>query len=95
MDGEDDDEEIEEDGFLDVEIFPAGEEVAVALAEDLWPDAMDFFMRANEEPEDEDEMDGLDGVEDGFDSDEAPSLVGEEELAELTNLRPAKRQRTD
>lgn len=40
---EDDDEEI--DQMLEVEIFPAGEEVAIALAEDLWTDAMDYFSK--------------------------------------------------
>jgi hypothetical protein len=93
-DGDEEEDEIEEDGFLDVEVFPAGEEVAVALAEDLWPNVMDFFMRADEEAE-QDDVNGLDGNEDDLDSEDAPSLVGEEETAELTNLRPAKRQRTD
>merc|ERR1711939_499593 len=36
-----DDEEV--DQMLEVEIFPAGEEVAIVLAEELWTDAMDYF----------------------------------------------------
>ena len=90
--GEDDEDD---DGFLDVEIFPAGEEVAVSFAEDLWADAMDYFMQANEEPAPD--YDGFDEDDDEVevDSDGVPDLVGEEELAESTNLRPAKRQRTD
>lgn len=43
--GRDDDEDEDEDGMIDVEIFPAGEEVAIALAEDLWPGVMDYFSK--------------------------------------------------
>jgi hypothetical protein len=31
--------------MLEVEIFPAGEEVAITLAEELWTDAMDYFSK--------------------------------------------------
>ena len=48
---EDEDSADEDDGMLDVEIFPTGEEVAIALAEDLWPGVMDYFSKhANESP---------------------------------------------
>lgn len=40
-----DDEESEQAITLEVEIFPAGEEVANALAEELWTDAMDYFSK--------------------------------------------------
>jgi hypothetical protein len=40
---EDDDDDEWEDGLLDVEIFPAGEDIAIALAEDLWPEAIDIW----------------------------------------------------
>jgi len=86
---EDDDNSDEngedDDGLLDVEIFPAGEEVAIALAEDLWPDVIDYFMQAQAEEElDEDEEDSdapelVEAVEfDGFDDEEK---------------RPSKKQR--
>ena len=42
---DDDNSDDENDGTLDVEIFPAGEEVAIALAEDLWPGVMDYFSK--------------------------------------------------
>lgn len=44
-DADEDQEEMADfdPGLLDVEIFPSGEDVAIALAEDLFPDAMDFF----------------------------------------------------
>ncbi len=44
-DDEDDDEEV--DQMLEVEIFPAGEEVAIVLAEELWTDAMDYFSKCS------------------------------------------------
>lgn len=43
-DEEDDDDEDEwDDGMLDVEIFPAGEDIAIALAEELFPEAIDIW----------------------------------------------------
>jgi hypothetical protein len=44
---EDDDEDDEDDDEdpLDLEIFPDGDEVAVAIAEDLWPSAIKYFSK--------------------------------------------------
>lgn len=42
---EEDEDEEEVDQMLEVEIFPAGEEVAITLAEELWTDAMDYFSK--------------------------------------------------
>jgi hypothetical protein len=87
--GEED--EDEDDGVLDVEIFPAGEEVAIALAEELWPNVMDYFMRAQEDPDDFDDFD--DDMEESDESDDdAPELV--EEVRDVKNDRPRKKQRT-
>ncbi|OCT45838.1 nucleosome assembly protein family [Cladophialophora carrionii] len=87
-DDNDDDDEVEE--MLEVEIFPAGEEVAIALAEELWTNAMDYFMSAQDG--DADGFDGLDAEDDDDDDDDddAPELVNaqEEEAAP-----PRKKQR--
>lgn len=43
---DDDDEDIEdliEDDLEDAEVFPDGEELAIAIAEDLWTDAMKYY----------------------------------------------------
>lgn len=40
---EDDEEETEEDIQEELEIFPAGSDVAVAIAEDMWPAAIKYF----------------------------------------------------
>ena len=45
---DDDDSDDDDEGMLDVEIFPAGEEVAICLAEDLWPNVMDYFSKDSE-----------------------------------------------
>lgn len=42
-----DDHEDDDDGMLDVEIFPAGEEVAISLAEEMWPSVMDYFSKCH------------------------------------------------
>lgn len=104
-----DDEDEDEDEFselLEVEVFPAGEEVAIALAEELWPDAMDYFstfcashLLGNHRHTDpcvvsaqEEIPDDFDGLdEEGSSDDEnAPELV---ELAEEDQDRPHKKQR--
>jgi hypothetical protein len=92
--GQEHEDEDEDDGVLDVEIFPAGEEVAIALADDLWPNVMDYFMRAQEDPN---EFDGFnDDIDDMTDSEEdedlAPELV--EEVEDVKDDRPRKKQRT-
>lgn len=66
---EEEDEDIEEDGTLDVEIFPAGDDIALALAEDLWPNVMDYFIRAQENDDEDIEIDEEEEDED------APELV--------------------
>ena len=93
-DDEDEDEhEDDVDEMLAVEIFPAGEELAITLAEELWTDAMDYFMSAQEEGDsfagiDDDEEDGGKGAED--EDEDVPDLVdaGQEEAD-----RPRKKQR--
>lgn len=52
---EDDDEDFPEE---DVETFPAGHECAVAIAEDIYPSAIDYFLADTIDSDDE-----LDGVE--------------------------------
>lgn len=44
QDGDDEDWE-DEDDLEDLEIFPNGDEVAMALADDLWPNALKYFSK--------------------------------------------------
>ncbi|KAK5950132.1 hypothetical protein OHC33_008847 [Knufia fluminis] len=85
--GDSDEEDDDDDGMLDVEIYPAGGEVAEVLAEDLWENVMDYFMRAQAEDELDEDMDS--------DDDDAPELV---EAADFEGFEddekpPSKKQR--
>lgn len=42
---EDEDEDEEEEEEDDLEIFPAGDEIAMAIADDLWPGALKYFSK--------------------------------------------------
>jgi hypothetical protein len=42
-DSDDEDEDDDEDGLEVAEIFPDGDDLAVAIAEDLWPDALRYY----------------------------------------------------
>lgn len=53
-----------------LEIFPNGDELAVALAEDLWPGAVKYFLQAQEE----DDVSDADFVSDNPSDDEVPEL---------------------
>ncbi|KKK15800.1 hypothetical protein P175DRAFT_0501745 [Aspergillus ochraceoroseus IBT 24754] len=74
--GDDDEDEDEEDDDVDddfdmIEIFPDGNELAISLAEDLWPNAMKYYVQSFEETPDfdEDELDEEE-LEAEFDDDE-------------------------
>lgn len=92
---EDDQEQTDmPDEVEDLEIFPDGDDIAMVLAEELWPNVMDYFVRAQEDSDDDD-MDDLDEQED---DDEAPILVDAEKFEGLDDdeekeevSRPAKR----
>ncbi|RMZ78899.1 hypothetical protein DV738_g3581, partial [Chaetothyriales sp. CBS 135597] len=73
-------------------VFPAGEEVAISLAEDLWSDAIDYFMRTDQDDgPDLADLDDADEDSSEDDSDNAPALVS----AGGANVdRPAKKRRT-
>lgn len=42
-DDDDDDEDDDSDDLEDAEVFPDGEELAISLAEDLWPNALKYY----------------------------------------------------
>ncbi|CAG7923085.1 unnamed protein product [Penicillium olsonii] len=43
----DDEDDVEEDGLEEVEIFTDGDDLAVAIAEDLWTDALNYYGKAS------------------------------------------------
>ncbi|KAI1390906.1 nucleosome assembly protein [Hypoxylon trugodes] len=75
VDEEEEEDDEEEDPYA-LEVFPDGEEVALAFSDDLWPNAIKYFTQAQEldgsdvdfEDEDEDEEMG--------DADEKPKANG-------------------
>jgi len=72
---DDEDDELDEDLEDDLEIFPDGDNVAVAISDDLWPGALQYFLQAQEidAMSDADFEDISDDDED-MDGDEAPAL---------------------
>lgn len=68
--GEEEEEEDDDDNEL--EIFPEGENLAIALSEDLWPNAIKYFTTAQEQDEVSD---------DDFESEAGDEKDGEEETA--------------
>ncbi|PWY86494.1 hypothetical protein BO94DRAFT_493248 [Aspergillus sclerotioniger CBS 115572] len=76
---EDDDEDDDiEDDFEEVEVFPAGDELAVAIAEDLWPNALKYYVT-------DQSIEDLD-----FDESEL-DLSADEEDEEEEDARPRKK----
>ena len=63
-----------------VEVHQGGDELAVALAEDLWPNAIKFFMQAQEIEEMSDE-----GFEDDMEEDD-DAEEGDEEIVDIRSL---------
>ncbi|KAK2814074.1 hypothetical protein FQN50_000478 [Emmonsiellopsis sp. PD_5] len=70
-DDEDDDED--EDGLMDAEIFPDGDDLAVALSEDLWENALQYYVQSFDVADDFDsdiEMGMLGGDDEGSDDED-------------------------
>ncbi|GAD91823.1 hypothetical protein PVAR5_0403 [Paecilomyces variotii No. 5] len=83
---EDDEDDLEEDDLEDAEIFPDGEDLAVALAEDLWPGALKYYVQSYEMADDFDSDIDIDDMDDEeFDEEEAEKDDEEE--------RPRKKAR--
>ncbi|KAI1108618.1 nucleosome assembly protein [Nemania sp. NC0429] len=79
---DDEDEEEDEEDPLPLEIFPDGDDLAIAIAEDLWPGALKYFTQAQEADamsdldfeDDDEEMNGDENEDEDEDDDEAPPL---------------------
>ncbi|KAI0108651.1 nucleosome assembly protein [Nemania sp. FL0031] len=78
---DEDDEDADQDDPLALEIFPDGDELAIAFSDDVWPSAIKYFTQAQEveamsdlDFEEEDEMMNEGENEDDDEDDEAPPL---------------------
>lgn len=70
MDSDDEEEDEDEDyPEEDVETFPAGHECAVAIAEDIYPAAIDYFMADTMDSDDELDDVEIDNTDDDDDDD--------------------------
>jgi hypothetical protein len=105
----DEDEESvgEDDVGMSLEIFPDGDDLAVAFTEDLWPGAIKYFsklssilcllgafgvMATNRQPAQAQEQDALSDAD--FESDDDEGLDEPAEDSEDEDERPAKKQRS-
>lgn len=102
-----DDEDGEEEDLdempthLAVEIFPDGEELALALAEDIWPNAIKYFLEAQEDDEeisegsfDEADLEEMDLEDEGkANLEEIKGLTGRTK-AGAKDAPPQKRRKT-
>ncbi|KAI0124281.1 nucleosome assembly protein [Xylariales sp. AK1849] len=77
--------EEEDEDEVELEIFPDGDELAIAFAEDLWPSALKYFTQAQEQ----DGMSEMDFEEDGEDEDEDE----DEENEAVVEEPPAKKRK--
>ncbi|KAJ5836931.1 hypothetical protein N7447_002957 [Penicillium robsamsonii] len=75
-DSDSDDEDDDSEGLEEIDIFPDGDDLAVAIAEDLWPDALSYYVQSfqmGDEFEDMDlDMEELDGEDSDEDSESRP-----------------------
>ncbi|CAJ2507888.1 Uu.00g090740.m01.CDS01 [Anthostomella pinea] len=86
---EDEDEEDDENDPDALEIFPDGDELAIAFSEDLFPNAIKFFTQAQEE----DALSEVDFEEDDEDmDDDAPMLVQGEDKSD-DEAPPSKKRK--
>ncbi|KAG0155707.1 hypothetical protein PDIDSM_2880 [Penicillium digitatum] len=80
-DSEDEDEEDDSNSLEEIEIFPDGDDLAVNIAEDLWPDALSYYVQSFQIGEALEDMD--------FDMEE----IDGEDSDEESELRPRKKAR--
>lgn len=81
---DDDDEDEDADPFA-LEIFPDGEELALAISDDLWPNAIKYYSQAQEM--DDSELEDLDDV------DEVMRDIGMEEKRKANGAQPPSKKR--
>ncbi|KAL1862964.1 hypothetical protein VTK73DRAFT_6575 [Phialemonium thermophilum] len=74
VDKKDEEDEDDDEEWDELEIFPEGDTLAIAIAEDLWPNALKFFTQAQEQDalSDMDFESDEDAMEEGSDT-EPPS----------------------
>ncbi|KAI1458435.1 hypothetical protein F4805DRAFT_424521 [Annulohypoxylon moriforme] len=86
---DDDEDEDEDDDPLALEIFPDGEEVALSISDDLWPNAIKYFSQAQEV-----DVSDVDFEEDeGEDDDEDEEMGDDDEKPKANGAQPPSKKR--
>ncbi|RFU35209.1 hypothetical protein B7463_g1093, partial [Scytalidium lignicola] len=90
-DEDEDEDEDEEDVDMSLEIFPDGDDLAIAITEDLWPGAIKYFTQAQEQ----DALSDADFESDDADSDEEAAInSAPSDSDEDDDKRPTKKRRS-
>ncbi|KAF2718975.1 hypothetical protein K431DRAFT_287153 [Polychaeton citri CBS 116435] len=82
------DEDLDEEDDQDVEVHEAGEQIAVTLAEEIWPKAIEFFTGAQED----EELSELDFEEDDEDMEDEDGPVDIRALVGDQGSKKSKRE---
>ncbi|KAK2748518.1 hypothetical protein FQN57_000651 [Myotisia sp. PD_48] len=90
-DEEEDNDDDDEDALSGAEIFPDGESVTIALSEDVWPNALKFYVQSYGVADEFDDLD-LENLMGGSDEDDDED--DEEKEPEQTPERPRKKVKT-
>ncbi|EKD14753.1 uncharacterized protein L3040_002817 [Drepanopeziza brunnea f. sp. 'multigermtubi'] len=101
QDTETEDTEGEDEVDMSLEIFPEGDDLAVAISEDLWPSAIKYFTQAQEQDalsdadfESDDDEEKAGDEEEAGDEEPAALSAGENSDADAELARPKKKQRS-
>ncbi|PSS23190.1 hypothetical protein M430DRAFT_48778 [Amorphotheca resinae ATCC 22711] len=82
---QEEEEEAEDDPGMSLEIFPDGDDLAIAITEDLWPGAIKYFTQAQEQ-------DVLSDAD--FESSEEDEPLEDARSSVESDGRPSKKQRS-
>ncbi|KUJ06709.1 NAP family protein-like protein [Mollisia scopiformis] len=91
---EEEDDEEDDDLGMSLEIFPDGDDLAVAFTDDLWPGAIKYFTQAQEQDALSDADFESDDDDDDDEADE-PAFNSGAETEEENGGRPTKKRRSE
>ncbi|KAI9667070.1 MAG: hypothetical protein M1831_001247 [Alyxoria varia] len=81
----------DEDIVLKTEVFPQGDDLALALTEDIWPNALQYFIQAQDEEFDDEQLSSVEDedMEDDEEEEEDVMDIGDE----LRGKQPNKKRK--
>ncbi|KAI1917979.1 hypothetical protein LOZ61_000094 [Ophidiomyces ophidiicola] len=90
-DDDEDDDDVEEDTLEEAEIFPDGESLAVSLGEDLWPNALKYYVQSYDVIPDFDSDIDLEDLEDDDEEGNGNAGEGHDDDESAEEERPRKK----